>query len=53
MNKQEQEEEKLIIPAPVLLITDATVDTDTDGQVLHVSFFLTTHNKKIETMHLY
>lgn len=45
MKKQEQEEEKVRTPALFSLITEVTVDIDTDGQDLHVSLsVLTTHN---------
>lgn len=44
MKKQEQEEEKVRTPALFSLITEVTVDIDTDGQDLHVSLsVLTTH----------
>lgn len=43
MDKQEQEEEKKIIPAPFLLITEATVDKDADGQAFRV-FLSLFHN---------
>lgn len=56
MNKQEQGEEKLIIPAPVLSIRDAAVDTDTDGRAAHVLFSLQLIIKIVmttERMHSY